>query len=197
MGKPSQLRRNRKRMTRYNIEKASVELTKKNEYIEILQLENVKLQLEILHQQVDYGNKELVDNLKKENADLKAKNLEVKLSLDNLENVHREKVSSLKDNFNEQHKYILSNQTKAYKLKLDEVLDRQSILQSRILDTEKKNSFLREQVDALLNQNKILNTKLTHLNDLTKIFPCQSSPIDLTMLPSLLLHQVGFVGARI
>ena len=46
MGKPSQLRRSRIRMTQYNTEKASLELKKKSEYIESLQLENIKLKIE-------------------------------------------------------------------------------------------------------------------------------------------------------
>ena len=52
-------------------------------------------------------------------------------------------------------------------------------LQSQLHETEQRNSYLREQVDAFLNQNRILSSKLTNFNDLNKIFSSQSSPIDL------------------
>ena len=114
---------------------------------------------------------------------MRKENFDIKLSLENIENIHKGRISSVKANFREQHNSILSNQTNNYKRKIDEALDRQMNLQSQLHETKKRSSFLREQVDALLNQNRILSSKLTNFNDLKKIFSSRSSPINLRVAP--------------
>ena len=109
--KPSQLCR----MTAYNLAKASGEI----------------ISLAGKLGQTKYEHEIIMNNLRQENADLEAENSRMKLSLDGIENIHKEKVSSLKENLVTQHRSILSQHTELYKSKLHEVLDQQSNLQIR------------------------------------------------------------------
>ena len=198
MGKPSQQRRNRIRMTRYNIAKACREsqelLSFKDKYIEVLQIEIVGLKVEICNLKVDYQHKEVEDTLRKENADLKAENCGIKLSLENIENSYKEKISSLNDNFEREHNYILSGHTEQYKIRLREVFDQQSSLRTQLNETQKRNNFLREQLDVLLDQNRILSSKLTSLN---QIVPSKSSPHPLDLRKATSVASNGKVSTDI
>ena len=114
----------------------------------------------------------------------------MKLTFDGIENIHKEKVSSLKETLVTQHRSILSQHTKSqhtesYKSKLHEVLDQQSNLQIRLNEAQTRNGFLQEQLDEARNKYKIVSSELLSIRQTVRNKPSESSPLDLTLAASV------------
>jgi len=156
-------------MTAYNLAKASIEII------------NLKGKLF----KVNCEHKIEMNNLRQENTHLKSDISRMRLSLENVNSTHEEKVSTLKENYSTQHRTILSKFTELYKSKLHEVLDQQSNFQIRLHESQKRNDFLQEQLDESRNKNRILSSHLSSLQQTVPNKPSLSSPLDLTLANSV------------
>ena len=114
-----------------------------------------------------------MSGLKRENFTQTAEVGKLKSYIGIINNCHQEEITLVENRFSKQHDSLIR--------KYNQLSEMYSNSQENLLQSEKKNSYLQEQLDGVLDENRSLVRKVSTLEQLRPVYSTINSPLDLRL----------------